>query len=203
MLMLMLPTAFALCRDNEPPNVQCRMATPEIVCATYNYSIINESGNAFENGTLTPLQGNIYYFNFTQPIGDYVIRICDGSTREITVGVDTEMSSIAITLFILIISIALYITPFIKKTFVKSEMGNLIIKRGFFIIATYLMTLNSAIMATIANLAGIPITEEMFMYMFLFGWAGYGLMVFLVVKTLLDIVEGYKQKQKEIRIGET
>ena len=109
-------------------------------------------------------------------------------------------SSLSITIFILVISSALYLLPF-KTRFSKSDLLNMIIGRGCWIIATFFMTLNSAIMSTIATTAGIPVTGEMKMYMFIFGWAGYTLMLYLFLRTLFDSLKMWKENAKLNRTG--
>lgn len=79
-------SALDMCEYEVLENTNCTMITPEIDCNTYDYTIINttnNNNNAIEQGTLTQLNDTVYYFNFSQPTGDYIIRLCDGSTREI------------------------------------------------------------------------------------------------------------------------
>lgn len=111
-------------------------------------------------------------------------------------------AAISITIFVLVTTIALYITPLIVKQFAKWWLADLAIKRGLWVIATYLMTLNSAIMMTLAGHASLPLTREMFIFMWLFGWAGYILMVWLVIKTLFDALSMWKIKKYNERMGE-
>lgn len=43
------------------------------------------SGGVEQNGNLAIFNGSVYYFNLTVPEGDYLVRLCDNSTREIRV----------------------------------------------------------------------------------------------------------------------
>ena len=110
------------------------------------------------------------------------------------------IGSIAITLFILFVTGGLFIFPLVK-TFSKNEFVNLILKRCCWLIGIYLMVLNSSIMATIAQASGLDLTEEMFRYMLIFGWAGYCMMAFTVFKTLLDVLKLWRIKKENERVG--
>lgn len=82
------------------------MVTPEINCLTYNYTIYNatETGEYIQEGDLTQLNGQIYYFNFNiTELGDYVTKLCDGTTRQtrvITIGEGGEDMILAILLIV-------------------------------------------------------------------------------------------------------
>jgi len=84
------------CEDVITPNQTCMMTTPYISCSIYNYSIINSSGSIVESDSLTLLNGGVYYFNFSQPKGGYVVKLCDQSTREAYVRGDDVSLSVAI-----------------------------------------------------------------------------------------------------------
>ena len=80
-----LSSALDICGDTPQVNTDCAMVTPAITCSSYTYTIFNTTNNVIEQGTLTQLRGQVYYFNFNQPAGDYLISLCDGGLREITV----------------------------------------------------------------------------------------------------------------------
>lgn len=107
---------------------------------------------------------------------------------------------VAIMMFILTPTGVLFFLPFFKK-FSKSEITNLIIKRSMWVVATYLMVLNSAIAATIAADAGLDLTREMFQYMWMFGTLGYVLMGWLVLSTLFEVLKLWKKNATNKRLG--
>lgn len=96
-------TETNLCEDVVPVNTLCKMATPILLtCDSLTYDVIHENGTVMETGNLALLETNVYYFNFTQPIGEYIVRLCDNrATREIVVRDRDEMSWLAIVLSIL------------------------------------------------------------------------------------------------------
>ena len=110
-------------------------------------------------------------------------------------------SSISITIFILAI---MFVILFLGLTqdFTVNKVSNLIIKRGLIAVGLYLMVLNSAIMATFAEVSNLGVVNEMFRYMWLFGTAGYVSLLVLVFKTILDIITLYKEEQVKLRLGE-
>lgn len=102
LMLLLLPTAYALdmCTDTREINTNCTMLTPEISCAAYNYSIHNITGDLVSNGSLDPFAGSVRQFNFTEGEGDYIITLCDGTTREARVAEEDEGRMIIAALII-------------------------------------------------------------------------------------------------------
>jgi len=98
LLTIGIAAAIEMCGSQVEINQTCSMITPELDCAG-NYTIINATtgdGSAVGNGTMdllhTSATGSTYQFNFTQGRGDYLVKLCDGTTREIKVkGDDTKM----------------------------------------------------------------------------------------------------------------
>ena len=111
------------------------------------------------------------------------------------------VSSIAIVLFILFVAGGLFALPF-KKDLTTSPFSNMILRRGCWAIAIYLMMLNASIMATIAASSGLDLTGEMFRYMWLFGTAGWIFLGFFVLKTILDLTKLWKVDKTNKRMGE-
>lgn len=103
----------------DEPNViigtNCTFTTPTLNCPTgFTYDIINLSGvKVVDNGSLANLQGNVWFLNFTQvqEKNDFVIRLCDDTTREVRVrGGDENMTNVAVA--ILLIGMTFFITKF-------------------------------------------------------------------------------------------
>lgn len=114
-----------ICEDIIPPETNCTMVTPSILCSDYNYTIINSTGNMVTQGNLTLLSSSVYYFNFTKSAGDYIITLCDGTTREVYVQHTQEEKSdmyIAILLwlgimFVVFIALFFFLQPMAVKIF--------------------------------------------------------------------------------------
>ena len=101
-------SAIDICSRENPIRTNCTMLTPALNCTDigYNYSIINISGAVIVNSTLTPLALDVWFLNFSQPKGNYIVRLCDGSTREVRV-VDGEESNMGIISIIILLPMLL------------------------------------------------------------------------------------------------
>lgn len=91
--MLLMPiSVFALdfCGSVVKPLTTCRMVSPIIFCSVFNYDILNVDGLIVETGSLTLLNQSTFFFNFSQPQGDYQVRLCDNSTRQVFVELEDD-----------------------------------------------------------------------------------------------------------------
>jgi len=94
--------AFDMCDRKEGLNTNCTMVTPVLEgCSIYNYTIHNISGSLVVEENLTPMYGNVYKFNVTLGEGDYLIELCEGTTREIRITEEDE-SKMIIAIIILL-----------------------------------------------------------------------------------------------------
>lgn len=75
-------------------NTNCTMLTPTLRCTVYNYTIYSSNGSFMETNVLGLLNSTIYYFNFTLEEGEYIVELCDGSTREVKVKDEDETKMI-------------------------------------------------------------------------------------------------------------
>lgn len=65
----------------------CTIVTPIINCSVFDYDIYNDTNLIINNAPLTELNESIYFFNWTlsqQPM-NYIIKLCDGTSKEISV----------------------------------------------------------------------------------------------------------------------
>lgn len=200
--------ATNLCEDTIIISSNCTLVTPSITCSIYNYTIYNSSAQIVEQQNLTLWNGSLYYLNFVLGQGDYLVELCDGTTRELVVGGDVEMAGLAITLFILIVTSFFAILPFIKKEFIQEEdMGdvivNLVIRRSCYATAIFLMTLNTAIVANISKVAGLGAEKELLdVYMIILGWGGYVALIILVIGTFIQMIKLVVDNKKRMRLGD-
>ena len=107
-LILMLPMVMATqCEDVLDPGQECQMWTPYLAnCTVFNYSVSDLTG-VINTNNLTYVEPGLYYLNFSQDPGGYIVRLCDNSTREIvvrnTLERDNQMISIVLGPIILIV----------------------------------------------------------------------------------------------------
>lgn len=104
MFMLCMSFAYALPLCEEPISAEeeCFFITPELSCSTYDYKIFNSTDDVVVFDNLTIFNGSVYKFNFSQNTGDYLILLCDGTTREVIVGGKDSMLAIIIGIGILV-----------------------------------------------------------------------------------------------------
>ncbi len=81
-----------MCEMNPAIGLNCTFLTPTVTeCTNFTYDIINTDGQVVANTTdLELVNGDVYGLNFTlvDEKDEYVIRLCDGTTREVRVGGD-------------------------------------------------------------------------------------------------------------------
>jgi hypothetical protein len=94
------------------------MVTPTLFCGSYTYLLFDTDGNIIENNSLTVFNAtdNSYYFNFNHDLGNYYIKICDGSTRQIQVVSGDNMIGLTVQTWIFGLLIFLFIV-FLWLTF--------------------------------------------------------------------------------------
>jgi uncharacterized membrane protein (DUF441 family) len=101
-ILIPIVSGLEMCQDTKEINTNCTMLTPVVTnCTTYNYSIMLINGTIVEESDLTLIGLDIYSLNVTQGEGDYIVRLCDDSTREIKV-TDTTGDKTMIAVLILV-----------------------------------------------------------------------------------------------------
>jgi len=107
-------------------------------------------------------------------------------------------AEIAITAFITLSTVLVFLLPRLYGKFSDNKIVDILIERCCYVIGFYLMVMNSAIIAEVATTAGYTL-DIIFRYMWLFGMAGYLLMIVTALKTLFDITRLYKTLVKQRR----
>lgn len=97
-MFIQIVTAYDMCGSQKEVNENCTMLTPVVIgCVNFNYTIYNSTNwEVVENASLNLFSNDIYAFNFTQPEGDYVVKLCDGTTREVISRPERENMIIAV-----------------------------------------------------------------------------------------------------------
>ena len=83
-----LSQATPICDDIIPLRTNCTFITPSISCDSYNYDIFYKNTTPVINDApLSNFNDTVYQFNFTlvDDTQDYLVRLCDGTTREVIV----------------------------------------------------------------------------------------------------------------------
>ena len=108
---------------------------------------------------------------------------------------------LAVTIFILSISLVLFIVPFLIR-FSKDEFANNLIRRGFWTVFLYTMANNAGIMHTLITAAGLALNRDIINYMYLLSMAGWVMMGFMGFMCIIDLIKYHYYKKNKIRMGE-
>jgi hypothetical protein len=110
-------------------------------------------------------------------------------------------AELSVTMFIMGSTLFLALLPFFKR-FSEHDLLDLIIRRGCWSIAIFLMVQNTGIVATLADAGSLNVTHDLFnTYLWIFGWGGYGLLVLLVIGTLFESVKIMRKNKDDRRRG--
>lgn len=94
--------SLPLCLDPADIRINCTMVTPSLTCDNFTYRILNVTGELIvPESSLTLLNESIYFFNFTERTGEYIVELCDGTTREVRVAQDDVTYETGLALMIL------------------------------------------------------------------------------------------------------
>lgn len=104
LMLVGLVNALPMCLNGQKEiYTNCTMVTPAMNTSEYTYAIYNLTGSEITSGNLKHLAGQIYKFNFTEGVGYYVIKLSDGSTREVYVIEEEDKMIVGVLILIPII----------------------------------------------------------------------------------------------------
>jgi len=182
-------SAYEMCSENIKINSPCTMLTSTLgTCSIYNYTIIIPNGTEVTSENLTLINENIYNFNFTELSGEFLIKLCDGTTREVIVSEDEKMNQT------IIFGLAI-LTGFL--IFFGSKMNNPILKWVAYMMACieavliaggiYLMSIN------------IDLSNLLQINMYIFSLSMLGLLLFSLTTKNIEMSTGmeYDELQKD------
>jgi len=185
-------------------------------CTFVNFTSVIYPGGAFEILNLNASQqGTIFNHTFcnTSLIGTYIINSIGDLNGVITTSSYTLYISstgieridnpigIIVPIFSLLINGVVLLFAF-KRHLFQNELLNFIVRRSLMVLGMFLLVLNSTIIAGVAEYAGLDLTKEMFMFMEMFGWAGYIAIIMLLVTSIIQFMKAWKVKKQRQRNGE-
>jgi len=180
MVLLLIPTVLSLEECNRvmnPGDIPCILASLmkskwvyTNSCNTYTAYIYNSNYTLLDTRTMGSYAGrcNItfdytdldsYYINFSQA-GDSAIIIVEG---------EDKMASLSVMLFVCGITFALIFIG-IKFNFSDNIIANIIFKRVLILLGMFLLSLDTAIIVTMADNAGLGVNKELFRYLWMINW---------------------------------
>lgn len=158
-----------------------------------NITNVDEPDEAGYQVNLQP--GTLYYFRARNGTSEW-----NYTSQRTKIAGEMMMAGLAITVFILLIAGALFwLTT--REGLLKNKYTDFVIRRAFLVLGIFLMILNSAIMASIAENAGLELVKEMLFFVRLFTLIGYPVMAFLVISTLFRTLKEWKIDKKDKRAG--
>ena len=132
-----------------------------------------------------------YFWNVT-PNGD--------SGQMIVENREAEMASLALTLFFGTITFVLFYLGF-KGGISDNELLEFVARRCLVLGGMFLLSLDTAMMATIASHHGLNLLQSVFRYLWLINWTIYVLMVALMWGTLMRGLKMMKWRKEQKRMG--
>lgn len=110
LLLFFVPGVYALpmCAPEPWIALNCSMVTPVMgECSNYSFNVLNvTSGKNVTKGSMTPMAGSVFYFNLSVMEGDYLVVLCDGTTKEYRIkGSDSGMALGAFVLLPMILGL--------------------------------------------------------------------------------------------------
>jgi hypothetical protein len=197
-VLLMIPLTYGICCQK---NKECVVVETcqDASCGNCTFTLFNRTGSTIipkSNMKLESLYS--YSYNVSTSLTrfetyPYAInctnnRVCKGDCQvELKQECEEqEMNGLAIT------NAMLFILPF-KINFSKSEILNHVLKRSSIVIGLFFLSMNTAIVATIAESSSLEVVQELLRYLWLINWSAYIAMGILVISTLMSSLELYKQ----------
>lgn len=110
------------------------------------------------------------------------------------------MAATAIMLFLMTIVIGLFTLPFVTD-FARHPLLNDVLKRSMWSLGLFLLTLISAMTATLAQNAAIPLTHELLRFTAVFSWAAYIFIAYLIISFAFRAVKFMTDTATQNRTG--
>jgi len=180
--------------------------TPPNPCNTYEAKIFNEVPTLLGTRTLGDY-GNINRCNTTFGIypnetkmGSYFINFTYGDSMRVVLQGEDKMASLSVMLFVCSITFALFFIG-IKFNFSKNPVANFIFKRVIILLGLFLLSLDTAIIVTMADNAGLGVNRELFRYLWMINWTIYLFMIWLMWNTIVNVLKLWERLSKEKRMG--
>ena len=152
-----------------------------------------------------------FYFNFTTPatLGSYMACV-DCNISEVH-GVDCEnfwvreaeeeMTSMAVVIFIMIITLGVFFAPIIFKKFSNNYYLDSTLKGACIVFGLLLLSLDATIVVTVADNAKLGINKEIFRYLWMINWGAYIGMVVVVLGFGWKMLQAWKIDDHNRKMG--
>lgn len=199
LIVFLIPLAvaepFDMCEDTREINANCTMVTPVMNCTEYTYDIINLTGEkVVENATLYHLNESIYYFNLTVDEGDYVIRLCDDTTRQVRI---TEEGGTMIIGIAILLPLFFGLFMLIGSATMGREHNVLRIFMFLLSIIAFYTSLHFAMVAVV-QFFNFPALENLIgTTTYWSAWVGVVIITYFIIYAFYKMIHHMAQKKKE------
>ena len=138
---------------------------------------------------------NLYYFRSMDDITSWKYT----SERTECSG-ETTMATLSISLFILSITFIVFYLGF-KGGFSENKYREFVTKRSLYVLGFFLLVFDAAIFASFATTFGLGISGELYMFMQIFGYAGWIAILILIIGSIFELLRELKGDKKAKRTG--
>lgn len=176
----------------------------------YQYELNDYKGNLGESEWYIFIDGNnfseqgiysyVFYCNSSSYRGGYIKINYEVTPDGTEIDYNDSTTSLGIVLFLILINLGIFMLSF-KEKYHKDLIANLIIKRSLVALGIYFLMFNFQILITLAEGANLGIYEDLFRYVWFFGWTGYVFLFILVIGTFFQALKMWKTKADEARMG--
>jgi hypothetical protein len=198
MIIMIIPaSALAdLCTSIVSVGTNCTMVSPTISCANYSYTIINMTdGITVNQGQMAGLSTDIYYFNFTEKKGNYIVKLCDGTTREIQVNDKENGNMIIATIILLPMILALVLI--IAAVNMSEEHAALKIFLFLLCSILFMTSLHFSIIAVVKYYDFPELQDVIGSTTYWFGWV-FGIIIsYFVLHILYGLFMSHRENEKQ------
>lgn len=195
LLLIQAVAALDLCTDTIEINSNCTMITPALSCQNLTYEVINLSGDIVSDGDLALLTGNLYYFNFTEEEGEYVIEYCDNSTRQVRKVEEDDSRMIIAALILVPLFLGLFFL--VGAATLSEEHAPIKIFLFLLSIITFFTAFHIG-MAAIIKFYNFPELQEIIgTTTYWVGWVFAALIAYFCIYLISEMIHHIGQKRKE------
>lgn len=160
-------------------------------------NVTNLNSNKQKASQLSLQPQTLYYFRGRNDTSNWTYV-----PQRTKAGGEPLVAGLAITIFILIITFTVLCLPWIIKQFSDNYYLDATLKGLCIVIGLFLLSLDTAMVATIAETAGIPLTQELFTYLWIISRAAYIAMVAVILMFLFRMLQHWQVKKQQRSFGE-
>jgi len=158
----------------------------------FNYSITYDNVN--QTGDYTGIMNCMSHTDSGYETFTFEVNILGQKVTE-------SPASIIIMIFVMFITLALFLLPKFVGKFSENEFLNLTIKYSCYIMGLFLLTLDAAMLATISAVYRVGLDSEMLTFVWIVSRVAYFTMLIVIIKLIFTSLKLWKIKKYKKRMG--